>query len=57
MVLAIEKNSERKKIKERKTTWKGKKAERLICIYLQNNLKELKNRLEVHNLNHCDLYK
>lgn len=57
IMLAIEKNTERKKMKERKITWKGKKAELLICIYLQNKLNELKDRLEMNNLNHCDLYK
>lgn len=32
-MVAIEKNSEGKKIKERKIMWKGKKTELLICIY------------------------
>lgn len=55
--LATEKNSEGKKMKETKITWKGKKAKLLICIYPQKNLKELKDRLEINNLNHHDLYK
>lgn len=53
-MLAIEKNSEGKKMTERKTMWERK---RLIGIYLQNKLNELKDRLEMNNLSHCDLYK
>lgn len=54
---ATEKNSDGKKMKERKITWKGKKAEQLICIYPQNNLNEPKDRLNINNLNHRDLHK
>lgn len=37
--------------------WKGKKAELLIGTYPQKNLNELKDRPEINNLNHHDLYK